>query len=184
MSAEEAAPPRHGDPWTAREDRLVERHHPDYDRLERLLGRKRGAIISRMKHLRARKGLTRTPQRWNARELARFKRRCEAGASLQDLVREFPNRSAEQLRHAIYNWGFKRPSTPSALIVAPALVEIRRMAKRRGLSYRDLDRLAGAGGYFGKSASKVNLRHVVKAARAMGGRVVIDWSEGDDQPAS
>jgi hypothetical protein len=181
MSAEEAPPSRHGEPWTTREDRLLERHHPDYNRLERLLKRKRGAIISRMKHLRARKGLIRTPQRWNARELARFKRRCEAGASLQDLVREFPDRTAEQLRHAIYNWGFKRPSSPSALIVAPALVEVRRMAKRRGLSYRDLDRLAAAGGYFSKSAPKVNLRHVVKAATAMGGRVVIDWSD-DDQP--
>lgn len=181
MSAEELLPPRHGEPWTAREDRLVERHRPDYSRLERLLGRKRGAIISRMKHLRARKGLTRTPQRWSARELAHFRRCCEAGASLQELVQEFPNRTAEQLRRATYNWGFKRPPAPSALIVAPALVEIRRMAKRRGLSYRDLDRLAGAGGYFSKSAPKVNLRHVVKAAAAMGGRVIIDWSDGDDQ---
>lgn len=181
MSTDERRPPRHGEPWTAREDRLVERHHPNYAHLERVLRRRRGAIISRMKHLRAGKGLTRSPQRWTARELARFRRCCEAGASLQELVQAFPNRTAEQLRRATYNWGFKRPPTPSSLIVAPALVEIRRMAKRRGLSYRDLDRLAGAGGYFSKSVPKVNLRHVVKAAGVMGGRIVIDWSDGDDQ---
>jgi hypothetical protein len=97
------------------------------------------------------------------------------------LVREFPSRTPEQLRHAIYNWGFRRPPTPSALIVAPVLVEIRRMAKRRGLSYRELDQLAGAAGYFSRSVPSVNLRHVVKAAVAMGGCVIIEWSDADDQ---
>jgi hypothetical protein len=179
MSAEGLDPPRHGEPWTAREDRLVERHHPDYDRLERLLGRKRRAIIARMKHLRARKGLTRRPQRWIAREFLRFKRRCAEGARLQELVGEFPNRTVEQLRREMYKAGFRQPPPSSTLIVAPALVEIRRMAKRRGLSYRDLDRLAGAGGYFSKSAPKVNLRHVMKAAGVMGGRIVIDWLDDD-----
>jgi hypothetical protein len=172
---------RHGERWTTREDRLIERHHPDYNRLERLLRRGRGAIISRMKHLRAEKGLTRTPQRWIASEHARFMRRCRGGATLSELAREFPNRTPEQLRREIYNWGFRRPPPPSALIVEPALVEIRRMAKHKGLSYRDLDRMSGAKHYFSRSVPRAVLRHLVKAATAMGGRVVIDWSDDDAQ---
>jgi hypothetical protein len=39
--------------------------------------------------------------------------------------------------------------------------------------------MSGVGGYFSKSVPKVVLRHVVKAATAMGGRIVIDWSDGD-----
>lgn len=143
--------------WSKREDNLLRKHHPNFDRLLALLP---GRTKSAMKHRVLVLGIGGTTQRWTPQDRRKLKANGRLrGRALADL---FPGRSM----HAIENERIKLLGLRAVQISQPETLigDVRREARRRGRSFKKL-------------ASDRSVASMFAAITALGGEIYAQWED-------
>lgn len=161
-------------PWTSAEGRTVRRLYPDYDAMMQALPHRtywslRNAtskFAADKKHRR---------QLWTAREVSLLTKLIRRGACLAEVMLAMPDRNKHQLKCQAYSLGLKFGRRYVAFD-AQALHQVRQLATEYGFSLIELDRIARTGRYFQKSTRHPVYKHILKAIRALGGTLDVDWN--------
>jgi hypothetical protein len=110
-------------------------------------------------------------------EVRKLSRLVAAGASNAELMRAFPHLRLEQIAPKIRHLRLPRRKRRLASFEDTAIREVRRRAVDKGLSLRELDRLARTKRYFQASTRRLVLKHVASAAAVLDGEICIEWEE-------
>ena len=159
--------------WTPEEDAVLRRHAPNYARLVRELPhRTYPAITCRCRSL----ALPTRVKTWSGRECATLRRLWAARASNAELSAALPGRKWSNIAAQARFMGLG-----SRMVVHkgahPLRAAISKRARERGISNRELDRLAGSGSYFYEGEKHLQLNHVAAAAEVLGLTISIRWIE-------
>lgn len=157
--------------WTPAEDAILRRHAPDYARLVRELPRRTyPAITSRCRSL----DLPPRKKTWSGAECAALRRLWAARASNAELCAALPGRKWSNIAAQA---GFMKLGARMVVHKGahPLRAAISKRARERGISNRELDRMAGSGSYFYEGEKHLQLDHVAAAANALGLTISVRW---------
>lgn len=165
--------------WTDDELMTCRSLFPDYSALQAALpSRSRRTIFERCRLL----GLTQSDVKpWTAAEKTRL-RRIFPEASWADICASFPDRTKGAIVRAAYKWGFRRKRQPYKKTSHEALDQVRQRCVEDSLFMPDLDEFTRSGNFFSRKAyrrKKPDLLAVDRAARVFGGRLRIEWADGE-----
>lgn len=158
--------------WSKVEDAIVRDVYPDYALMIRRLPER---SLSALKHRASALGVVRRRHVWMQTEVRKLSELVAAGASKAELARAFSYLQPGQVSGKVRHLGLRCRKAPLARFDDPAISAVRKRAAGKGMSLRDLDRLARTGRYFQKSIRRLVLRHVARAALVLGGEVRIEW---------
>ncbi|PKP71032.1 MAG: hypothetical protein CVT83_03270 [Alphaproteobacteria bacterium HGW-Alphaproteobacteria-5] len=170
---------RGGRPWTPDEDALLRAHYPDYDRLKKHFPHR---TLSALKHRVRVIGIVTRRHIWTNVEVARLHKAYEAGVPDRELEGLFPGLRLVQIKSKAGHVRAVRRKPRPAWFGVPALDAIRARAASMRLSFVELDRRAGTGRFFQKSCRHPCLKHIVRAATFLDGKVTIGWVDRDEMP--
>jgi hypothetical protein len=163
--------------WTDEEDAAVRELYPDYIALQKRLKRRTYyACKWRARYLKL--VTPRVP--WTAAEISRL-RRVYGTCSVSELVAQFPNRTADQIRHRATPLGVRRPRKIIKSSGIPIIDEIKKRARQLNYSMRDVDELSRSKRYFIKASwlpnGTVNYQAIGRAVEALGGKLSVTWED-------
>lgn len=168
--------------WTQKEDSIVRRYYPDFDKLmKRLPGRSYRAILARSQLL----NVARKKKVWLASEISRL-RRVYGRQSREELQALFPGFSHKRIHRKAKEMGLVR-SPEFKRTPFPIIDQIKQRCRYLNLTMRDLDEMAKTKSYFSQAKwtgrSKINSECVRRAVEALDGRLEAKWTEYDDANA-
>lgn len=169
-----ARSPRRNRRWSEVEDVIVRDAYPDYALMMRHLP---GRSLSALKHRSSALGVVRRRHVWTQTEVRKLSGLIAAGACKAELLRTFSYLRPGQVQGKICHLGLRRRKAPLASFDDPAVSAVRKRAAEKGMSLRDLDRLARTGRYFQNSTRRLVLRHVARAVAVLGGEVRVEWGD-------
>jgi hypothetical protein len=160
--------------WRKVEDAVVRKTYPDYGLMRlRLPCRSLAALKRRATIL----GVVKCRHVWMQTEVRRLSRLVEANTSNADLAPAFPHLRLAQITAKIRHLGLPRRRPQLVDFAEAAIGKVRQRAVEKGLSLRDLDRLARTKRYFQQSTRRLNLEYVARAAVVLGGEIRIEWDD-------
>lgn len=164
--------------WTAEELEILRRLYPDYAAAKKALpGRTYYAIRA---HARER-GIASKRQVWKMSELQRLRQLVATDATTQEMQAVFPGRTRHQLKATLGRYGIRRKRRGFKPTGHDLLDAVRQRCHELNLTMVDLDAMARTRRYFTTQAwiarGAPSLRHVVKAAQVLGGRISVLWPE-------
>lgn len=171
--------------WTEAEDELVRLHFQNRTALEAMLPyRTAGAIKSRVNRL----GLTLNMSfiALTARDATRIRQLVKTCHTYKQIAGVL-GKNTETVRYHMKRRGMYLAKPDPKLTGFPLVDAIRQRAFQLKITLRDLDRsLSYRARNFSdkKQARKVSLKQIDCAVKAMGGRLVIVWDDGDDDTTS
>lgn len=148
--------------------------YPDYGLMRQRLPRR---SLAALKNRAATLGVVRPRHVWTQTEVRKLSRLIAASASNAELMRAFPHLRLEQITSKIRYLRLPRRKPRLARFEDAAIREVRWRAVQKGLSLRELDRLARTKRYFQTSTRRLVLKHVARAAAVLGGEICIEWEE-------
>jgi len=163
------------DEWTLREHRVVVDHWPDKKAIHRILPHRTTTAIQ---SFASKCNLPKPIHSWTTVEDALLKRRVREGVSRKLIAAEL-GLTTLQVQNRMKYAGIRyepRPPAPTGNHLVDA-VRLRSFGLRMSLT--DLDRSLGRRKTFshGGRGHKVALDAINQAAKALGGRLVIEWEE-------
>jgi hypothetical protein len=163
--------------WTAKELKTVQRHFPDYAKIQKKLPH-RG--YSGIKYQARRMGLTTARHMWTGIEVLRLRRHYPT-APKEDLLAAFPGLRWKQIKGKASNIKVRRVRRPLVPTGDDLLDEIRTRATTLGYTMVDVDEISSTKKYFRKARwhGKKNPNHKTagRAVMALGGRLTAKWEE-------
>lgn len=163
-----------GEKWTPSEDAKLRALFPSYDCLQaELPHRSYYALRNRARRL----NLVRRRHVWTNVEVSRLRDAFVNQVPDRDLEGMFPGLRLGQIKAKAGH--IKAPHRKGRRVDfgVPALDAIREKAKAMGHSYVELDKRARTGKFFQKSNRKPILKHISRAAKLLGGEVMIHWED-------
>lgn len=164
--------------WTQREIGVCRSLHPDFILMGRRLPRRtEGAIREMCRRL----GLTEPSKPWTAAERTRL-RRLYPSAPWPIILSEFPGRTRQAIIQKAHRWKLSRDRKPYKRTSHEAVDQIRQRCLETGLFMPDIDCLANTNFFTRKAVrrKKPDLLAVDRAAKVFGGRLLVEWGEGED----
>lgn len=164
--------------WTAREDDLCRRLHPDYGAmLDALPHRSITALKKRCSHL----CVQRKTFEWTAKALSDLRRMYPA-AEWVELRDRFQGVSPATLKRIASRYGIARKRQPYLSTGIYLLDDLRARAFHEGMTMRHLDEYAESGMYFQGQCWKgargqVKYDKIIRAIHELGGRLSICWDD-------
>jgi hypothetical protein len=161
-----------GKQWSARENEIVKILYPKYRKiLRRLKGRSYGAVRNRARNL----GIVKRRHVWTNREEALLRKLYAQGATRAEVSREFPLLTNSQVCAKARHIRLVRArKEPYRLGISP-IDEVRRKAAKQGLTWRQLDKIAGTRRYFQQTTRRIDWVYLAKATEKLGGTIEITW---------
>lgn len=162
--------------WTDAELEVCRSRYPDYEGIKRKL-RKRSLVAIQRKCNEL--GLVPKRRAWTGADVARL-RRMYPTSSRKELLEAFPRRSFRSLKFAANSRGITREKKPYKITGHRPLDQLRERCFEQGYVMRDIDQYARSKKYFQKATWRedwFSARHVARAVRALGGRLVVEWRD-------
>lgn len=161
--------------WTAAEDARLIARHPNREALIAALPHRTWHAIRN----RARAVCGGTNRKfWTTTEDRTLRRMMKDGASIHELCKAIPGRTKKAICARRFMYGGAPPRRMVSMD-GGALDAVKARAFARGINMQELDRLSGSGTYFYKGQSWFVLKHVAKAAEALGGWIDVEWEPLD-----
>jgi hypothetical protein len=166
---------RRDDTWTFQETEVVRKHWPNVEKIRALLPHRSSSAIRRIAQLCGLKS-DHDMHVWTAAEQAKLRKMAAAGASRKEIATEL-NLSVSQVGSRLTYTRLKIAPKPPAPSDNPLVDAIRQRVHAVNMTLIDLDRSLGSRKIFSQSAGRqrVSPVHIHRAARALGGRLVIEW---------
>lgn len=162
--------------WTMAEDDAIRAHSADLPKLLELLpNRSHRAIKTRVRNLGLSAPRPGTRRVWTGADSKFLRAKTGSRKTLDEIKARYPEVSWAAVRDRAYKFGCPFPRARSERIEHPAIVAIRNAAQRQRITFVELDRRIGGPAYFSKSNKRLFLGPVAKAARLLGGDIVIRW---------
>lgn len=162
--------------WTTRQREVLKRWYPDYKEMKKRLPKRSLAAIAGQCHLM---GLSTPKPAWTAADRTKL-RRLFTTVSKAELRAAFPDRTWTSLQVAGYQMGLRRWRKPYVKTSHTVVDSLREACRQSGNYMPDLDEFAGTRKYFTgriQRRKKHNFRAIDRAARALGGKLKIEWEE-------
>lgn len=169
-----ASAQKSGDCWSKAEDAVVRKIYPDYILMR---GRLPWRSLAALKHRAAALGIVHRRHVWTQTEVRTLAILVAANASNAELGHALPHLSLGQITAKIGHLRLPRRKPRLVDFDEVAIGEVRRRAVEKGLSLRELDRLARTKRYFQSSTRRLVLKHVARATIVLGGEIRIEWDE-------
>lgn len=162
-----------GKRWSAKDDKILEALYPHYQKiLKRLKNRSYWAIRNRARRL----GIATKRHIWTNREIAKLQALYARGATRAEVSRQFPALTCSQICAKAGHIRLVRArNDPYKLGIGP-LDDIRKKAAVQGLTWRQLDKIAGTKRYFQQTTRRVDWDYISRAIEKLGGTIEITWS--------
>jgi hypothetical protein len=169
-----AATQKSGSRWSKTEDRVICEAYPDYVLMKRRLPWRSLAALKRRAALL---GVVQRRHVWTQTEVRKLSLLVAVNTSNAALMLAFPYLRLGQITAKIRHLRLPCRKPHLASFPEKAIDGVRRRAVEKGLSLRELDRLAGTKHYFQKSTRRLVLEHVARAAVVLGGEIRIEWED-------
>ena len=169
-----ASPRKSGSRWSKAEDGVVWKAYPDYVVMR---GRLPWRSLAAVKHRAAFLGAVQRRHVWTQTEVRKLSALVAANTPNAELALAFPYLGLGQITAKIRHLRLPCRKPQLANFAEKAIGEVRRRAVDKGLSLRELDRLARTKRYFQKSTRRLVLEYVARAAIVLGGEIRIEWED-------
>jgi hypothetical protein len=133
--------------------------------------------LAALKRRAATLGVVKCRHIWTQIEVRRLSRLVEANTSNPDLALAFPHLRLAQITAKIRHLRLPRRKPQLVDFAEATISKVRQRAVAKGLSLRNLDRLARTKRYFQQSTRRLNLEYVARAAVVLGGEIRIEWDD-------
>jgi len=169
-----ASTQKSGGRWSKAEDMAVWEAYPDYVLMKRRL---RWRSLAALKRRAAVLSVAKRRHVWTQTEVRKLAELVAANTSNAELALAFPHLHLGQITAKIRHLRLPRRKQRLANFADEAIGEVRRRAIDKGLSLRELDKLARTKRYFQKSTRRLMLEYVARAAIVLSGEVRIEWED-------